>query len=252
MAESRASKGLALAAGIAAGVLAHLLAGFGIVQSCIVGLLGAGAVFALAHRGTAAPQPDSATPMPAVAAPAAFAPAPPAPAAPAPPAPPAPAGEAVAEPMPAAPAPSAPAPAPAPVPRPRTRKPAALRSSPRTTPRAAPAKAAAPAAAKAPVAGGMVAAMGRTHEPAAALAGAPLLLLAPRDGKADDLKLIRGVGPALERLLNEVGVWHFDQIASWKARDIAFVDGRMPGFKGRITRDEWVRQARQLVRADKG
>ena len=39
-----------------------------------------------------------------------------------------------------------------------------------------------------------------------------------------------------------------DQIASWKARDIAFVDERMVGFHGRISRDEWVKQARILAR----
>ncbi|PKP74079.1 MAG: hypothetical protein CVT84_10280 [Alphaproteobacteria bacterium HGW-Alphaproteobacteria-6] len=74
------------------------------------------------------------------------------------------------------------------------------------------------------------------------------MLAAPRGGVADDLKMIRGVGPALERVLNGIGVWHFDQIASWKARDIAFVDSRMDRFKGRITRDEWVAQARILAR----
>jgi NADH-quinone oxidoreductase subunit E len=98
-----------------------------------------------------------------------------------------------------------------------------------------------------PRAAGIDAAMNRTHEATPAEA-APTLLLAPRDGKADDLKRIVGVGPVLERLLNEVGVWHFDQIAGWKARDIAFVDAKLKTFKGRITRDEWVKQARLLAR----
>jgi NADH-quinone oxidoreductase subunit E len=74
-----------------------------------------------------------------------------------------------------------------------------------------------------------------------------LRLDAPRDGKADDLKLIRGVGPSLEQLLNSEGIWHFDQIAAWKARDIAEIDARLGRFRGRITRDEWVRQARILA-----
>ncbi len=77
---------------------------------------------------------------------------------------------------------------------------------------------------------------------------APELLSAPREGRADDLKLIKGVGPKLEALLNEVGVWHFDQIAAWKAKDIAFVDEKMVGFHGRITRDEWVKQAKLLAK----
>ncbi|SPH17330.1 50S ribosomal protein L21 [Defluviimonas aquaemixtae] len=77
--------------------------------------------------------------------------------------------------------------------------------------------------------------------------GAPEMLSAPRSGKADDLKRIKGIGPKLEKLLNEIGVWHFDQIASWKAKDIAFVDEKLEGFKGRVTRDGWVKQAKQLA-----
>lgn len=76
----------------------------------------------------------------------------------------------------------------------------------------------------------------------------PERLAAPRRGRADDLQLIKGVGPAIEQQLNQIGIWHFDQIASWKARDIAFVDSLMVGFHGRITRDEWVKQAKILAR----
>ena len=111
----------------------------------------------------------------------------------------------------------------------------------------APAAKAAAKPAKSPRASGLDAAMVRTKDKPEA-AKAPVLLLQPRGGKGDDLKQIKGVGPALEKLLNQVGVWHFDQIASWKARDIAHVDGLMTGFKGRITRDEWVKQARILAR----
>jgi NADH-quinone oxidoreductase subunit E len=76
----------------------------------------------------------------------------------------------------------------------------------------------------------------------------PEMLAAPRGGKADDLKMIKGVGPALEKLLNEEGVWHYDQVASWKAKDIAFVDAKMARFSGRIARDEWVKQAKILAK----
>lgn len=94
-------------------------------------------------------------------------------------------------------------------------------------------------------AGGLDAALAKSrNEPAVPAAG---MLGAPRGGKADDLKLIRGVGPKLEVLLNEVGVWHFDQIAAWKAKDIAHVDERLVGFHGRITRDKWVKQAKALA-----
>lgn len=89
------------------------------------------------------------------------------------------------------------------------------------------------------------AALAKSKEPA--LRAGPQLLAAPRGGRADDLKQIKGVGPKLEQLLNDVGVWHFDQIAAWKAKDIAFVDGKMQGFKGRISRDGWVRQAKVLA-----
>ena len=73
----------------------------------------------------------------------------------------------------------------------------------------------------------------------------PETLSAPRGGAADDLQKIDGVGPKLEALLNEMGFWHFDQIAAWGPREIAWVDARLK-FKGRIERDGWVEQARKL------
>lgn len=79
--------------------------------------------------------------------------------------------------------------------------------------------------------------------------GSAVTLAAPRNGIPDPLQDIAGIGPMLERLLNDAGVWHFDQIASWKARDIAYFNGKIPGFRGRITRDGWVAQARALVAA---
>lgn len=72
-------------------------------------------------------------------------------------------------------------------------------------------------------------------------------LTAPRGGKADDLKLIDGVGPALERLVNSLGFYHFDQIAAWTEADIALVDAELKSFKGRATRDKWVVQAKILA-----
>ncbi|MBA3910983.1 MAG: NADH:ubiquinone oxidoreductase [Rhodobacter sp.] len=69
-------------------------------------------------------------------------------------------------------------------------------------------------------------------------------LNAPRKGKADDLKEIEGIGPAMEKLINGMGFFHFDQIASWSDADVALVDAEMKGFKGRITRDKWVAQAK--------
>jgi NADH-quinone oxidoreductase subunit E len=77
--------------------------------------------------------------------------------------------------------------------------------------------------------------------------GRPELLAKPK-GKADDLKLIWGVGPALEKLLNKIGVWHFDQVASWSAKELAWVDDKLEGFKGRAKRDEWIKQAKKLAK----
>ncbi len=68
----------------------------------------------------------------------------------------------------------------------------------------------------------------------------------PREGAADDLKRINGVGPKLEGTLNEMGIFHFDQIAGWSAREIAWVDRNLEGFKGRVIRDNWVGQAKSL------
>ena len=83
--------------------------------------------------------------------------------------------------------------------------------------------------------------------PKAAGVAGPERLTAPRNGKADDLKEIEGIGPALEKLVNSLGFYHFDQIASWSEADVAIVDAEMKNFKGRITRDRWVAQARIIV-----
>ena len=75
----------------------------------------------------------------------------------------------------------------------------------------------------------------------------PATLEAARDGKADDLKMIKGVGPKLEKMLNGMGFFHFDQVAAWTDRELAWVDQNLEGFKGRATRDEWVAQAQKLA-----
>ncbi len=51
----------------------------------------------------------------------------------------------------------------------------------------------------------------------------------------------------MEKLVNGFGVYHFDQIASWSDADVAFFDAKMDRFKGRITRDKWVAQAKIIV-----
>ena len=70
---------------------------------------------------------------------------------------------------------------------------------------------------------------------------------APRKSGADDLKLIKGVGPKLEKLLHRLGFFHFDQIAVWSDDEVAWVDENLTGFKGRVSRDGWVAQAKTLA-----
>jgi len=64
-------------------------------------------------------------------------------------------------------------------------------------------------------------------------------------GKADDLKIISGIGPKLEQTLNGLGIFHFEQIAGWGAKDVSEVDDLL-SFKGRIERDDWIAQAKKL------
>lgn len=75
----------------------------------------------------------------------------------------------------------------------------------------------------------------------------PAGLDAPRGGKPDDLKRIKGVGPKLEDLLHTMGYYHFDQIAAWQEAEVNWVDENLKGFKGRVSRDNWVEQASLLA-----
>ncbi len=74
----------------------------------------------------------------------------------------------------------------------------------------------------------------------------PAVLMTAPVGKADNLKRISGVGPVLEKLLNDLGLFHYRQIASFTPEDVAWVDSRMADFKGRIQRDDWVGQAKRF------
>ena len=69
---------------------------------------------------------------------------------------------------------------------------------------------------------------------------------AAASGDADDLKKLSGVGPALEKKLNEAGVTSFAQIAAWGEAEIAEFDEKL-SFKGRIEREGWVDQAKAIV-----
>ncbi|WP_333824371.1 hypothetical protein [Pinisolibacter sp.] len=74
----------------------------------------------------------------------------------------------------------------------------------------------------------------------------PLALAAPIGGKADDLKRIRGIGPANEKKLAGLGVYHFSQIAAWTEENAKWA-GSFMAFPGRIEREEWIAQAKILA-----
>lgn len=80
----------------------------------------------------------------------------------------------------------------------------------------------------------------RTPEPK------PQFLSAPR-GKADDLTRIKGIGLKLSAVLNDLGIYHFEQIASWTPENCAWIDEHL-AFKGRVQREAWVEQAQRFVR----
>jgi NADH-quinone oxidoreductase subunit E len=67
-----------------------------------------------------------------------------------------------------------------------------------------------------------------------------------RPAKPDDLKKINGIGPKLEKVLNDLGIWTYGQLATWGPAEIAWVDDYL-AFKGRIDRDDWLGQAAKLA-----
>lgn len=97
-------------------------------------------------------------------------------------------------------------------------------------------KAAAPAAAAAPA------------NKYASDAPKPAHLTDAPTGEPDDLKLIKGVGPKLEKMLNELGIWHFHQVAAFSDRDVEWVQSNLTAFQDRIVRDNWVAQAADLAK----
>jgi NADH-quinone oxidoreductase subunit E len=73
----------------------------------------------------------------------------------------------------------------------------------------------------------------------------PAAMAAP--AAPDDLKLISGVGPKIEKILHDLGIFTYAQIASWKKRECDWVDAYL-SFSGRIGRDDWVKQAKALAK----
>jgi NADH-quinone oxidoreductase subunit E len=68
-----------------------------------------------------------------------------------------------------------------------------------------------------------------------------------RPTAVDDLKLISGVGPKNEKILHELGIFTFAQVASWKKAERDWVDGYL-NFHGRVEREDWVKQAKALAK----
>ena len=85
---------------------------------------------------------------------------------------------------------------------------------------------------------------------AAVAAVAPKFLDAP-NGEPDDLKKILGIGPVLEEKLNEMGIYHYSQIAEFSETDVTNINTHL-NFPGRIERDEWIPQAKELVSGGEG
>ena len=68
-----------------------------------------------------------------------------------------------------------------------------------------------------------------------------------KPAQPDDLQLISGVGPKIESILHELGIFTFAQVAGWHEAERHWVDGYL-NFKGRIERDDWVKQAEALAK----
>lgn len=75
---------------------------------------------------------------------------------------------------------------------------------------------------------------------------APVLLSEAREEGKDNLQLIQGVGAVLEKVLNEIGIYHFEQIANLTTEETIWLDKSM-AFPGRITREGWINQAKDLA-----
>jgi NADH-quinone oxidoreductase subunit E len=69
-------------------------------------------------------------------------------------------------------------------------------------------------------------------------------------GPPDDLEMIKGIGEQLKTLLNSLGIYHYRQIANWTDEEVALVDSKLEAFRGRISRDQWIEQARLLAAGD--
>ena len=98
-------------------------------------------------------------------------------------------------------------------------------------------------------ASGRAKAPGKAHAPSDAPAlddkNRPAAMEKPEN--PDDLSMISGVGPKIEGILHSLGIYKWEQIAGWKKAEREWIDGYLK-FKGRIDREDWVKQAKALAK----
>ncbi|MBZ4195076.1 MAG: phasin family protein [Candidatus Contendobacter sp.] len=83
-------------------------------------------------------------------------------------------------------------------------------------------------------------------DPAPVVAADPAPASVPITPEKDDLKLINGIGPALEGKLYAAGICSYRQLITLSAAEIERVESEVIHFSGRIGRDDWIHQAREL------
>lgn len=95
--------------------------------------------------------------------------------------------------------------------------------------------------------GAVAVAASEAKKPAKKAAASKAEVKAVAAATADDLKKLSGVGPALEKKLHAAGVTTYAQIAAWTETDVAAIDEQL-SFKGRIEREGWIEQAKDLAK----
>ncbi|QDL93002.1 NADH-quinone oxidoreductase subunit NuoE [Paroceanicella profunda] len=88
---------------------------------------------------------------------------------------------------------------------------------------------------------------GTDHVAEADAGVAPARLDGPRDGQADSLQAISGLGPKAEKALNAIGIYHLDQIAAWTPENLVWIDAQIGFLNGRPLRENWVAKAKEAL-----
>jgi molybdopterin-containing oxidoreductase family membrane subunit len=70
---------------------------------------------------------------------------------------------------------------------------------------------------------------------------------AVKPSQADDLKVIKGVGPKLEKALNDLGIYTYEQLSRLSDQEYEWIDQLLHVFQGRSKRDHWAEQAQELL-----